>query len=363
MSLNLPHNLLFKINSIEDNSGYSKKKSISLRKPVFAEEEHESNNTNIFKEKKIENNIENNNKNNVFNPFIFNKNSIINSGEDISFKMTFDTLSNVNVNYPYSFNFPNFTYMTFKNPNINNIINLGQNTIKPNESPKSNSKLKKKRKFNKFKVSYVENKTKSNYKLTHKRKYKPDDIRKKIKARFHKSIKNIINENLKKAGSKYFFSFLPQIFISSISRQKNYQVLDFTYRQLLETDFVSNIDENKYKNKNVDYSKYKNNLKVLEYLDNHPDICKASGFDIMGNMKYKDLLDQYFNSDEFDKAIRRLKEENEEDEYIEEYKNKAKSYVKFFSSLSNNKINSDKLFDINVKENDDDDEEDDSKDN
>ena len=349
MSLNLPHNLLFKINSIEDNSGYSKKKSISLRKPVFAEEEHESNN-NIFKEKKTENNIENNNKNNVFNPFIFNKNSIINSGEDISFKMTFDTLSNVN--------------MTFKNPNINNIINLGQNTIKPNESPKSNSKLKKKRKFNKFKVSYVENRAKSNYKLTHKRKYKPDDIRKKIKARFHKSIKNIINENLKNAGSKYFFSFLPQIFISSISRQKNYQVLDFTYRQLLETDFVSNIDENKYKNKNVDYSKYKNNLKVLEYLDNHPDICKASGFDIMGNMKYKDLLDQYFNSDEFDKAIRRLKEENEEDEYIEEYKDKAKSYVKFFSSLSNNKINSDKLFDINVKENgNDEDEEDDSKDN
>ena len=173
---------------------------------------------------------------------------------------------------------------------------------------------------------------------------------------------NIINENLKKAGSKFFFSFLPQIFISSISRQKNYQVLDFTYRQLLETDFVSNIDENKYKNKNVDYSKYKNNLKVLEYLDTHPDICKASGFDIMGNMKYKDLLDQYFNSDEFDKAIRRLREENEEEEYIEEYKNKAKSYVKFFSSLSNNKINSDKLFNINRKENDDDDEED-SKDN
>ena len=32
--------------------------------------------------------------------------------------------------------------------------------------------------------------------------YKPDDIRKKIKVRFHKRIKNIINENLKKADSK-----------------------------------------------------------------------------------------------------------------------------------------------------------------
>ena len=62
-----------------------------------------------------------------------------------------------------------------------------------------NLKLKKKKKFNKFKVSYMEPKTKNNYKLNHKRKYKPDDIRKKIKARFHKSIKNIINENLKRS--------------------------------------------------------------------------------------------------------------------------------------------------------------------
>ena len=358
MSLNIPQNILFKINSIEDNSGYLKKKPNSLRKPIFAEEERESNN-NIFKEKKLENNSENKNQNNLFNPFIFSKNGIINSGEDISFKLTFDTLSNININYPYSLNFPNVTDMRLKNPNINNIINLGQN--EENERRKSNSKLKKKRKFNKFKVSYVETKTKSNYKLTHKRKYKPDDIRKKIKARFHKSIKNIINENLKKAGSKYYFSFLPQIFISSISRQKNYQVLDLTYRQLLETDFVSDIDENKYKNKKVDYSKYKNNLKVLEYLDSHPDICKASGFDIMGNMKYKELLDQYFNSEEFDKAILKLKEENEEDDYIEEYKNKAKTYVQFFSSLSNNKIKDDKIFDVN---NDNDiNNEDDSKDN
>ena len=52
-----------------------------------------------------------------------------------------------------------------------------------------------------------------------------------------------------------------------------------TYRQLLETDFVSNIDETKYKNKKVDYSKYLSNLKVLKYLDEHPneikDACKT----------------------------------------------------------------------------------------
>ena len=191
--------------------------------------------------------------------------------------------------------------------------------------------------FNKFKVYRVEpkkDKEKLLYKLKHKRKYKPDDIRKKIKARFHKSIKNIVNENLKKAGSKYTFSFLPQIFISSISREKNHQILNLSYRDLIKKDFVSNIDEERYKNKKVDLAKYKNNLKVLEYLDKNPDICINSGFDIISKMKYGDLLEEYFHSDEFDRAIEKLREENEEEDYIKEYINKAKTYVKFFSEVS-----------------------------
>ena len=351
MSLNVPHNLLFKINSVDDNSKYMNKNSTRLRKPILVEDKPKSNNI-LFGEKKPTNNNDNLiNKDNKIYPFIFNKNCTINSGDDISFKMTFDTLTNINFTYPYTLNFPNFTDMSWRIPtNTNNLINLSQkkNEEEENQTEKSNSKLKKKRKCNKFKVCYIETKLKNNYKQNHKRKYKPDDIRKKIKARFHKSIKTIINDNLKKAGSKYFFSFLPQIFISSISRQKNNQVLDLTYRQLLETDFVSNIDESKYKNKKVDYSKYLSNLKVLKYLDEHPDICKLSGFDIMGNMKYKELLEQYFNSEEFDKAINKLREENEEEDYIEEYKSKAKTYVKFFSKINDGKLKSDKLFDINI---------------
>ena len=47
------------------------------------------------------------------------------------------------------------------------------------EKENINLKLKKKRKCNKFKVSRIEPKNKVNYRLKHKRKYKPDDIRKK----------------------------------------------------------------------------------------------------------------------------------------------------------------------------------------
>ena len=35
-----------------------------------------------------------------------------------------------------------------------------------------------------------------------RRKFKPDNIRKKIKAKFHKDLKNIINKKLKFANSK-----------------------------------------------------------------------------------------------------------------------------------------------------------------
>ena len=50
-------------------------------------------------------------------------------------------------------------------------------------------------------------------------------------------------------------------------------------------------------------------------------------------MKYGDLLEEYFKSYEFEKAINKLREENEEEDYIKEYVNKAKTYVKFFSEI------------------------------
>ena len=210
------------------------------------------------------------------------------------------------------------------------------NIINNNEKSNINYNIIQNRKIcNKFQVYRIKPKTRK-VKLSndqrHKRKYNSDDIRKKIKSRFHKSIKNIINKNLKQAGSKLFFSFLPQIFICSIRRDKNNQILDLTYREIIEKDFLSDIDGNKLKRKS-DLIKYKNNLKVLEYLDKNTEILKNSGFDIISNMKYSKLLDEYFKSEEFEKSIIKLQEENEEEEYIREYKKKAKSYISFFSNI------------------------------
>ena len=169
-----------------------------------------------------------------------------------------------------------------------------------------------------------------------KRKYKSDDIRKKIKSRFHKTFKNIINSNLKKAGSKKLVDFLPQCFIGNVSKKTNFYCLELTFKEILLTDFISEYSD-KYPNKNVDYKKYEKNKEVIQYLEKHPEISKKSGFDIIKNKKYKDLLNIYFNSSEFEDSVFRLKNENETNDYIQEYVLKAKNYVKFYSNYGKNK--------------------------
>ena len=352
-----------KINSIEDNIDYLNKPEIIPIKPlnvkhclitpfnnrsyinytnnIYKKDISKLNSESIFKNMSIINTqTSSNNKINSFN----NINISLNSNENVCFN-----------EYDNSFNFK-----FLKDNKINNCILNNSNALiepiffqepknntlnyaienRPSLSitnskinSKENSKFQKRKTFRKFKISHIEFRNKNNNKFKHRRKYKPDDIRKKIKARFHKSIKNIINENLKKAGSKHLFSFLPQIFISSIAREINHQALELTYKEILQKDFVSEIDGKKYKNKEVDLSKYKNNLRVLEYLDKNPEICKNSGFDIISKMKYSDLLEEYFKSEEFEKAINRLREENEEEDYIKEYISKAKDYIKFFSEV------------------------------
>lgn len=360
MTLLQPQNLVIKINSIKDNIEYLIKDSDKESKPFFTQNILNTPTSNI-------NSPKNNNKNSkaIFATTPQANNQVLSQNNSTAHTMSNNKLNQINNanssntsnddsslkenNEPLNYTIKNKSVSNVlikpkfyeESNNINNYNNVILNNAVITKSQgrikfKESAKFKKRKVFNKFKVYRIEprkDKEKISYKQRHKRKYKPDDIRKKIKARFHKSIKNIVNENLKQAGSKHLFSFLPQIFISSISREKNHQVLNMSYRDLIKKDFISNIDEKKYKNKRVDLAKYKNNLNVLDYLDKNPEICEKSGFDIISKMKYGDLLEEYFKSDEFNRAINKLYLENEEEDYIKEYINKAKSYVKFFSEV------------------------------
>ena len=189
-------------------------------------------------------------------------------------------------------------------------------------------------------------------KVKKKRKFKPDDIRKKIKARFHKTIKNIINENLKKAGSKELFDFLPQCFIGNVSKKTNSKCFELTYKELLSTNFLVELNKEDYRNSKVDHKKLLKNKEVLEYLEKNPDICRRSGFDLIKDRKYKDILKIYFTSAQFENSLNQLKSEKESPEYIQEYIKRARTYVSFYSNARKNE-----KFEEDDDEDDDDSEE------
>ena len=189
---------------------------------------------------------------------------------------------------------------------------------------------------NNIKKAYVKNlfKTKifsidSNKKLKKKRrKFKSDDIRKKIKTQFHKALKNIINQNLKDVGSQELFGFLPQTFIGNISKEFNKKYMNITYKELLSIDFTKNTETSK--DSKIDEKQIIKNPNFLQYLENNPEISKMSGFDIIKNMKYRELLQLYFSSKEFENTIIQLKDKEESDEYINDYIYLSQNYINYF---------------------------------
>ena len=172
-----------------------------------------------------------------------------------------------------------------------------------------------------------------------KRKLKCDDINKKIKSRFHKTLKNIINQNLKKAGAQQLFYFIPQCFIEKVSKKFNLQYFNMTYKELLSKDFCTEL------NKNYFDINYDHNVKVLKYLEENEEISKNSGFDLIKNMTYETLLRKYFNSAQFEDSIYQLIDEKESPEYIYEYYIRATNYISYYLNPKNqnlmNQINND----------------------
>ena len=205
----------------------------------------------------------------------------------------------------------------------------------PFDAPKGNISNNDSRLF--ITTKYIKKKNGKKKFIPKKRKFKSDDIHKKIKSRFHKELKNIINKNLKKSKSKKFFGFLPQSFISNVSKLFNSNYLNLTYKELLSTDFGKIKIKGGLKASENDHKQYQKNKDVLNYLEKNPEIDKKSGFSIIKEMKYKDLLKKYFKSAQFENSILQLKEEGESYEYISKYILKAKHYIDFFNNYNSGK--------------------------
>ena len=164
-------------------------------------------------------------------------------------------------------------------------------------------------------------------KIIKKRKENSDNIRKKVKARFLKSLKNEINKKLKRAGAKYTFSFLPQAFVCNLSKEKNKEVLNLSLEEIFKINFCNDVKERK-----ADLEKYKHNLFVLKYLENNQSICEKSNFNNIKKMKFSKIFNEYLESKEFGLEISTLKKEKENDRYIKDYIIKARNLLTFFNN-------------------------------
>jgi hypothetical protein len=161
---------------------------------------------------------------------------------------------------------------------------------------------------------------------------RPDNIKKKLKSSFHKNIIKIINNKIKKAYSdknikENFFNNLPQSFIRNVNISENSTKMEMKFGQLL-----INWDDEK-------------NKKTKKFLDKNPDLSEKSNWNLIQNMTYKELLEAFFLSEEFEKSIIALKTKAEKSkkkdkkvssQYIENYINIALKYIDFFSSPINN---------------------------
>ena len=170
-----------------------------------------------------------------------------------------------------------------------------------------------------------------------KRKLKPDNIKKKIKARFHKdlSIKlyQIFNESnrakIKKYNSAKSFQIFPQSFIVNTEINKNKLALGMKFREFFPP-FCKQIFLEKEKEPNK--IKSCQNKETILYLMNNLDVRKKEKFEKILDMTYEELLKAYFCSAEFEKSLVKLYNENKNEkiEYFEDYINISKTYIHFF---------------------------------
>jgi hypothetical protein len=88
-----------------------------------------------------------------------------------------------------------------------------------------------------------------------------------------------------------------------------------TFKDLLLNDFTTELNKTDYRKKEIDRNRCIKNREVVDYLEKNQIISEKSGFDKLKEMKYKDILNNYFISKEFEDSLNAIKNEKEEKEY------------------------------------------------
>lgn len=206
--------------------------------------------------------------------------------------------------------------------------------------------------FKKKKQNNIDGQTEFGGKVQKKkqRKNKSDDVRKKIKSRFHKKLKTIINNKIlgiRKLPKTKLLNYLPQCFVSDIKKENNTNAFELTYEDMIKTDYskIYSFNTSKQIKKNQNLDKFKMNQKFLSFINEDDKLYTE--FKKHASRKYYDLLIEYFYSDEFISDIIFLAKK-EDKIYVSKYVEKALDYVNFFSG--NTYQEKDQLFSTFYKE-------------
>lgn len=136
-----------------------------------------------------------------------------------------------------------------------------------------------------------------------------DNIRKKIKSHFLKSLKINIQKLLKLKRPEKFI-FMPQGFVADISKDKNQEILDLTMNEIFEKFSCKIIKKNK------------NSISILDYI-NAKEINNKSNINKFLRIKYYQVFDEYLRSKEFLNNVLNLKKKYINKDYIKKYINLA----------------------------------------
>ena len=155
-----------------------------------------------------------------------------------------------------------------------------------------------------------------------KRKDNNDNIRKKIKRAFlNSALIKKLNDKLRSIGSKQYFEKFPQFFVSDIDQKRNKKILDLTLKEIFETEDLYKQEKEK------SLANYNHNLKVLQ----SAEIKENGEFQKYLKKKFRELFEEYINSDEFKTGeIGRLKRHKMNEDYIKRYIYLSNSLIVFF---------------------------------
>ena len=147
-----------------------------------------------------------------------------------------------------------------------------------------------------------------------------DNILKKIKTNFFNNyLYKKINEILKSKQNKLYFVKFPISFVNDIKLDANRELINITLLEIISNKDIYN---------EKDLNNYYHNLKVIE----NEEINKNEELKEILNKKYFELFEEYINSKEFNiDEIKRLKNNNMDNIYIERYICQSKNFIEYYS--------------------------------